>query len=111
MRTRTPIFFRAMPLCTAQCQILARAPTRQYFSTYHKILTVHHAFLVCTLAHIHFYAHQFHVNSIAEIGAFAKLFPNFHHRHSATMKFVQYQHDNNNSTSATTNHCWLTFLE
>jgi hypothetical protein len=81
------------------------------FSTHHKIFTVHHAFLVCTPAHIHFYVHQFLVNSVAEIGAFAKLFPNFHHRHSATMKFVQFHPDNTNSTSTTTNHCWLTFLE
>jgi hypothetical protein len=82
-------FFPAMPV---QRQILARAPARQYFfaqcsacmpnfsacvparqyfSTYHNIFTVHHAFLVCPPAHIHFYAHQFLVNSAAEIGAFA----------------------------------------
>jgi hypothetical protein len=70
-RTRTPIFFHAMPLCTAQRQILAHTPAHQYFSTYHKLFTAHHAFLVRPPAHIHFYAHQFLVNSAAEIGAFA----------------------------------------
>jgi hypothetical protein len=61
----------------AQHQILALAPAYQYFSTqypiftYHKIFTVHHAFLVRPPAHIHFYVHQFPVNSAAEIEAFA----------------------------------------
>jgi hypothetical protein len=81
------------------------------FSMRHKIFIAHHAFLVRTPMHTHFYMHQFLVNSIAEIGAFAKMFPNFQHRHSATMKFVQFHPDNTNSTSATTNSCWLTFLE
>jgi hypothetical protein len=82
------------------------------FSTHHKIFTAHHAFLVRTPAHIHFfYAHQLLVNSAAEIGAFAKPFTNFHHRHSATIKFVQFHPDNTNSTSTTTNRCWLTFME
>jgi hypothetical protein len=81
------------------------------FSTHPNIFTVHHAFLVCTPAHIPFYAHQFLVTSATEIGAFANLFPNFHHRHSATMKFVQFHPDNTHSTCSTTNRCWLTFLE
>ena len=81
------------------------------FSAHHNLFTMHHAFLVCTPAHIPFYAHQFLVTSAAEIGAFANLFPNFHHRHSATMKFVKFHPDNTHSTCSTTNRCWLTFLE
>jgi hypothetical protein len=38
-------------------------------------------------------------------------FSPIYHRHSATMKFIQFHPDNTNSTSATTNHCGLTFLE
>jgi hypothetical protein len=109
--TRKPIFFHTMSFFTAQCQILACAPARQYFSQDHKLFTAHHAFLVCPPTHIHFYAHQFLVNSTVEIGAFAKKFPNFHHRHSETMKFFQFHTDNNNSNSTITNPCWLTFLE
>jgi hypothetical protein len=58
-------------------QNLARALARQYIAAqcrifnYHKHFTMRHAFLVCTPTHIHFYAHQFLVNSAAEIGAFS----------------------------------------
>jgi hypothetical protein len=38
-------------------------------------------------------------------------FSPIYHRHSETMKFVQFHPDNTNSTFATTNHCGLTFLE
>jgi hypothetical protein len=70
--THAPNIFRALPLCTTQCQILAAHSHTPLFSTHHKLFTVHHAFLVHTPTHIHFYAHQFLVNSAAEIGAFAK---------------------------------------
>jgi hypothetical protein len=56
---------------------LARIPTHQHFSvrypifTYHKPFTAHPGFLVCPYAHIHFYAHQFLVNSAIEIGDFS----------------------------------------
>jgi hypothetical protein len=125
--------FRSLPLCTAQHQIEVRTTVCQYFmclntmhhtapnfsmrshtpliSTHHNLFTAHHAFLVCTPTHIHFYAHQFLVNSATETEAFAKIFLNFHHRHSATMKFVQIHLNKTNSTSATKNRCWLTFLE
>jgi hypothetical protein len=84
--TRTPTFFHAMPKFSAHTstpifslrrQNLARARAHQYFFvhcpifTYHKLFTAHHAFLVRPPAHIHFYAHQFLVNSGAKIGAFA----------------------------------------
>jgi hypothetical protein len=72
--TCTPIFFHAIPLCTTQRQILVCAPARQYFSTYHKLFTMHHAFLVCTPTHIHFYALQFLVNFAAEIGILPNIF-------------------------------------
>jgi hypothetical protein len=103
--------FCALPLCTAQRQILACIAMHPYFPHITSFFTVHHAFLVHTPTHIHFYAHQFPMNSTAKIGAFAKKIPNFHHRHSETMKFVKFHPDNTNSTFATTNHCWLKFLE
>ena len=81
------------------------------FSTHHNFFIAHHSFLVCTPAHIHFYVHQFLMNSTAKIGDFAKFFPNFCHRHSTTIKFVPFHPHNTNSTSATTNRCGLTFLE
>jgi hypothetical protein len=76
--TRTPIFFYMAPKFSArtrttnfsvrhqnlalapagqyfstQCQNLACAPAHQYF-LYHNPFTMHHAFLVCPLVHIHF---------------------------------------------------------
>jgi hypothetical protein len=51
------------------------------------------------------------VNSAAEIGSLSSLFPHFYSRHSTIMKFVQFHHDNTNSTYETTNCCGLTFLE
>jgi hypothetical protein len=118
VHTHTPIFFahyHSAPhitkfKCAQPTPLLSvhyhSAPCKANLSAHTRapIFSVHHAFLVCTPAHICFYAHQFLVN-------FANFFPNFHHRHSTTMKFVQFHLDNTNSTSATTNNCWLTFLE
>jgi hypothetical protein len=62
-----------------QCQNLVHAPAnvfpRDDFFTYHKAFTAHHAFLVCPLAHIHFYVQQFLVNSTAEIEDFSNFSP------------------------------------
>jgi hypothetical protein len=38
-------------------------------------------------------------------------FSPIYHRHSTTMKFIQFHPDNTSSTYATTNRCKLTFLE
>jgi hypothetical protein len=84
--TRTPTFFRAVPKFSAHTRTLtffravpkfsAHTSTPTFFRavpnfTYHKLFTAHHAFLVRPPVHIHFYAHQFLVNSAAEIGAFS----------------------------------------
>jgi hypothetical protein len=117
---------------SARHQNLARAPTCQHFSALHQnfsmrtrtltffrtlpnsylsqVFTVQHAFLVCPPAHIPFYAHQFLVNSAAEIGAFSNFSPNYH-RHSANLNFSRFHPDYTNSTFVTTNRCELTFLE
>jgi hypothetical protein len=62
-RTRTPTFFHAAPKFSA-CTSM---PIFLHITSF----LLHHAFLVRPPAHIHFYAHQFLVNSAAEIGAFA----------------------------------------
>jgi hypothetical protein len=67
----------ALILYTVHCQNLNARSHTSFFSTHPKIFTAHHAFLVHTPAHIPFDAHQFLVTSIAEIGAFAKIFPIF----------------------------------
>jgi hypothetical protein len=108
--TCTLTFFRAAPkfrACTSMPISFHIVPN----FTYQKIFTIHHAFLVRSPVDIHFYAHQFLVNSAAEIGAFGLTFPPIYHRHFATMKFVQFHPDNTSSIYATTNHCGLTFLE
>jgi hypothetical protein len=79
--------------------------------SYHNLFTGHHAFLVHPPGHIHFYAHQFLVNSVVEIGAFGLTFSPIYHRHYATIKFVQLHPNNTSSTYVTTNHGGLTFME
>jgi hypothetical protein len=66
----TPTFFRAVPKFSVHTSTPIFFPTVSKF-TYHKLFTMHHAFLVRPHAHIHVYAHQFLVNSAAEIEAFA----------------------------------------
>jgi hypothetical protein len=70
VRTSTPMFFRAMPKFSVgtNTPMFFRATPNFYIS---QLFNAHHAFLVRPPAHIHFYAHQFLVNSAAEIGAFA----------------------------------------
>jgi hypothetical protein len=107
--TRTLTFFRAAPKFSAHTS--TPIPFRAVLNfTYHKIFTAHHAFLVCPRMYIHFYAHQFLVNSTAEIGDFGLTFSPIYPRHSTTMKFVQFHPNNTNSTYATSNRCNLTFL-
>jgi hypothetical protein len=56
--TRMPIFFHAAPNFSACTRMII-------FFHNHKLFIVHHAFLVFPPLHIHFYAHQFLVNSAA----------------------------------------------
>jgi hypothetical protein len=108
--TRTLTFFHAPPKFSTHTSTPISCRAVSNF-TYHKLFTAHHAFLVCPLVNIHFYAHQFLMNYAAEIGAFGLTFSPIYHRHSATTKFVQFHPDNTSSTYATTNCCKLTFLE
>jgi hypothetical protein len=76
VHTHTTLFsaqYHSTP-CNANLSVHTCAPI---FFMRHKIFIAHHAFLVRTPTHAHFYMHQFLVNSAAEIGAFAKNFPNF----------------------------------
>jgi hypothetical protein len=69
-RTCSPIFFHTVPnfsTCTITPIFFCVMPN----FTYHNLFTLHHAFLVHPPAHIHFYVHQFLMNSTTKIGAFA----------------------------------------
>jgi hypothetical protein len=104
--TRTPTFFRAAPKFSTP--IFFRAVPNFYISQAFYCASCIFSAPTC--------AHSFLCASIprefrCRNWGFCLTFSPIYHRHSATMKFVQFHPDNTNSTSATTNRCGLTFLE
>lgn len=68
--TITPLFSRPVPnfsACTRMLTCFYAVPNYYIYQAF----TVQYAFLVCPHVHIHFYAHEFLVNSAIEIGDFS----------------------------------------
>jgi hypothetical protein len=93
-RTHTPIFFRVAPKFYI-------SQAFHWASCIFSAPTCAHSFLCSSIPR------EFHCRNW---GFFLNFSP-IYHRHSATMKFVQFHLSNTSSTSGTTNRCGLTLLE
>jgi hypothetical protein len=108
--TRTLTFFCVAPKFSARTSMPISCPRSAEFYLSQAFHCASCIFSAPTCAHSFLCAsipHEFHCRN----WGFCLTFSPIYHRHSATMKFVQFHPDNTSSTYATTNRCKLTFLE